>query len=66
MAKKLPGYGRQANGVTDEHVGTGPDRTLLLKMNDVVDLAVSEVRFDKSLSRGQNGELHKSAYWLPT
>jgi hypothetical protein len=62
MAKKLSGYGRQANGVTDEHVGTGSDRTLLLKMNDIVDLAVNDVRFDKSLSRGQNGEPHTSAH----
>ena len=56
MAKKLPAHGRQANGVADEAIGSGPDRILALNMNDVVDLSVNEVRFDKSVVRGQNGK----------
>lgn len=56
MAKKLPAHGRQANGVVDEAVGSGPDRILMLNMNDVVDLLVNDVRFDKTMSRGQNGK----------
>lgn len=66
MAKKLPAQSRQANGVADEYAGTGPDRTLSLNSNEVVDLSVTEVvdlsvnevRFDQSLSRGQNGRLN--------
>jgi hypothetical protein len=56
MAKKLPSQGGQANGVAVEQAGTGPDRTLSLNTNEVVDLHVDDVRFDKSLSRGQNGK----------
>jgi hypothetical protein len=55
MAKKLPSQGKQANGVSDESVGVGPDKTLSLNVQDVVDLSVNEVRFDKTLSRAQNG-----------
>ncbi|KIW05220.1 hypothetical protein, variant 2 [Verruconis gallopava] len=55
MAKKLSAQGKQPNGVNDEAAGAGPDRTLALNVQDVVDLAVNEVRFDKTHGRGQNG-----------
>jgi hypothetical protein len=56
MAKKLPSQGGHANGIASEQAGTGPDRTLSFNINDVVDLHANDVRFDKSLSRGQNGK----------
>lgn len=56
MARKIPSSGKQSNGVTEEQVGEGPDRTLTLEVGDVIDCKVDGVRLDKSQGRAQNGE----------
>ena len=55
MAKKLSSQNKQANGVVDEVIGTGPDRVLSFDIQDVVHLSVDNVRLDKSQSRAQSG-----------
>jgi hypothetical protein len=55
MARKQASQGKQTNGIIDELVGAGPERTLSFNVQDVVDLSVDEVRFDKMQARAQNG-----------
>jgi PAB1-binding protein PBP1 len=64
MAKKLSSSGKQSNGITDDNVGDGPDRTLTLDVKEVVDCKVDGVRLDKSQARSQNGE-HSQRLCLP-
>jgi hypothetical protein len=60
MAKKQRAPGRQANGVASENVGSGPDRTLALSMDEVLSVTGTDVRLDKSATRAQNGRSIKA------
>ncbi|QDS76612.1 hypothetical protein FKW77_007733 [Venturia effusa] len=55
MARKAPSPNKQSNGVAEEEVGEGSERSLTLETSDVVDLKVDNVRLDKSQGRAQNG-----------
>lgn len=61
MVKKLASPHGQANGVTevaDEYISTGgAEHAMSFDTQDVVDFAVSNVRFDKLGSRTTNGKL---------
>jgi hypothetical protein len=77
MTKKLSSSNKQANGLSEEHAGTGPDHIMDFEMANVIDLAIDNVRLDKSRALAQNGMSfsrdpihrfalmsHRCVYWL--
>jgi hypothetical protein len=69
MVKKLPSSHGQANGVAevaDEYISTGgTDHAMSFDTQEVVDISVNNVRFDKFGSRAANGKAHpRPAYYL--
>lgn len=62
MVKRLqPPNDQQPNGASesyDEYVGTGADNEMAFEIQDVVDLAVSNVMTDKAQAKPQNGKLN--------
>jgi hypothetical protein len=55
MTKKHSSLNKQTNGVSDEHVGTGPDYSMDFEIANIVDLGLENLRLDKSRAATQNG-----------
>jgi hypothetical protein len=61
MTKKHSSLNKQANGVSEEHVGSGPDYSMDFEIANVVDLGLENLRLDKTRSATQNGMFFRLA-----